>query len=395
MDSENTDIIAAAGLSAPVDHCSDGDVHDGKIYCPIQEYPDSAAAPNQWLCIFDAGDLSFVEKFDIGSQNYAQYSGLTYCDKDDLIYLCAWNTGSSESGAAVNKLYKFDPTDGSYLGTLDLDKPIHSAQGVKWWRNHFWLNNDDADETIRVSYTGACSVGNLTEGTGGLTGQATAGNYEGIGATEEELLILIDPGTTERVEIRRPLDMPLGAGGGIRMSSTSQSVTATGRSSMTSFLIGGSVELNAKTGSSQGICTYYDTGSGSPGNRVTLAFRDNAGTTNDGLGVWDSVNAWLQDSPQDNPSTGVPKRLWAVYDDTDRALYIDGVLANSQAGITAMGSNLDTVRIGNTTTSSGEGPSADVGFCYLRPIPTNVAAWLAAEYANLNDPDSFYTVVEN
>jgi hypothetical protein len=71
------------------------------------------------------------------------------------------------------------------------------------------------------------------------------------------------------------------------------------------------------------------------------------------------------------------------------------VLANSQAGITAMGSNLDTVRIGNTTTSSGERPSADLGFCYLRPIPTNVAEWVAAEYANLNDPDSFYTVVEH
>ena len=28
--------------------------------------------------------------------------------------------------------------------------------------------------------------------------------------------------------------------------------------------------------------------SGSPGNRVTLAFRDNSGTTNDGLGVWDN-----------------------------------------------------------------------------------------------------------
>jgi hypothetical protein len=388
---ENTDLIGDAGLSSPVNHCAAGDYHGGKLYLPIQEWPEYDEY-NQYIAVFDASDLSFIEKFDISAQ-IIDASSLCYCDKDGLLYVTHYATTSD---VKAGYLYKYDPSDGSYKGTLEMNDfeesttIIRMIQGITWWRNNFWISMDDFDEVFRVSYMGLVSAGDtLYSGRiGALFGLPTTGNFEGIGKKYEELMVLIDPGDTERVDIYRPIDMDLGAGGGVAFNNSSaQKYTANGRSSVTVFTVGVSASVASK-GKNRVPISYWDESAGTTNTRVTLAYRN---STSIGWGVWDPNNLWLMSSPLIDPTLDQAYRLHAVYNGTTyRKMYVNGVEV-AQNSITAAPAALDTVLIGQEDASAAEYFDGLVGFAYLYPGVLS-ADWIAAEYDNLNAPGDFYSV---
>jgi hypothetical protein len=107
---------------------------------------------------------------------------------------------------------------------------------------------------------------------------------------------------------------------------------------------------------------------------------------------WDANNTWLQASPTIDPTLNQSYRVHAVYSGTSfRKIYVDGVERNSASPITAVPTTLDTLRVFSEDADNAEPWAGKVGFVYLRGevLP---AAWLAAEYANLNAPGSFYSV---
>jgi hypothetical protein len=84
-----------------------------------------------------------------------------------------------------------------------------------------------------------------------------------------------------------------------------------------------------------------------------------------------------------------PHRLVGTWDGTAaRKFYIDAGLT-TDSSITAVGSLNDTVRFFNDT--GGLIMSGTVGFAYLRYSVLS-EDWVGAEYANISDPSSFYSV---
>lgn len=91
---------------ADVNHLGDPEYYDGKLYIPLEEYPNSPY-DNQHIVMFNASDLSFDSSFDISAQGH-EVSSITYCDKDGLLYVTDYTDGT--------KIYKYDQSDGSYEG---------------------------------------------------------------------------------------------------------------------------------------------------------------------------------------------------------------------------------------------------------------------------------------
>lgn len=370
------DPIGSASLSGTADHCGDLDVYDGILYIPIEQYPTPAGT--QHIVKFNASDLSYVAKYDISAQGH-EAASIAYCDRDNLLYIVDYD-GNNDT------IYKYDPTDGTYIGTLVTDKSVLQRQGITWWRDHFWVSIDSGDETIRFTYEGSASLGNLSGGAGGIGfGSNSSGNYEGIGHRDEDLIQLIDPGSVERVEIWRPLDMDLGAGGGYYSDAVNEHARAVGRSTFSVFTIGCTVAVESKN-ANRAIVSYWDESSGTANtNRVTVAYD----FPND-LAVWDTNNSWLQSTV--DPTANVAYRVNVIYNGTTaRHIFINGGTKQTDSTITAAPSGLDTLMIGAEDADLNEWMYGYIGFVYLRGEVLS-DDWIAAEYLNLNTPASFYSI---
>lgn len=381
----NTDPIgdAAVGGSPTVNHLGSPDVKDGRLYIPLECYPASGGLYNAHIVVFDPSDLSFIEAFDIHTQAH-EASAVAYCTRDSLLYVTDYDGNNAT-------LYKYDPATGSYIGTLTTDKSIPQRQGVTWWRDHFWISQDTNDETLRVSYAGEVSTGNLSGGSGGIGfGIGTAGNYEGIGHRDNDLMQLIDPGATERVEIWKPYDLALAGGGGLKNnigSPNGGAVVANGRTSLQTYTLGVTLSIASK-GQNRTAVSYWREAAGGTNTRQVIGYRH----TDTTLAIWDVNNSWLEASPTINPTLNQSYRVHAVYSGTSfRKIYVDGAEKNSQSTITAVPNTLDTIRMLTEDTDDAEQWSGVIGFVYLRPAALS-ADWLAAEYSNLNAPGSFYSV---
>lgn len=379
----NTDPIGDAAISGTptVQHCGDLDVHDGKLYIPIECWPASGGLYNAHIAVFDTSDLTFIEAFDISAQAH-EAASIAYCDKDDLLYIVDFD-------GHTTSIFKYDPADGSYEGTLTTDKAVAQRQGITWWRNNFWVSSEDGDETLRVSYTGVVSTGDISAGVGGLLGMTTAGFYEGVGHTEESLLQMVDAGSglEKNVYTWTPRDDGLSAGGGYRVVTGTPNAIANGRSSLQTYTLGCSLAIATK-GQNRTAVSYWDESAGATNTRQGISFR----SATPSLAIWDVNNSWLEPSPAIDPTLNQPYRVHAVYQGTtSRNIYVDGTLKNIQTTITAVPSTLDTLLILMEDDSAAEAWNGNVGFVYLYPGVLS-ADYLAAEYANLNAPGSFYSV---
>lgn len=368
----NTNPIAATGLSGALglNHCGDPDVKDGRLYVPIERWPLSGGQYNAHIAVFDPSDLSFIEAFDISTANH-EAASVAYCDDDDLLYVVDFDGNDST-------IYKYDPTDGSARGTLTTSRAITSRQGITWWKGYFWISGDSSNgATYRVATDGTVL------GPVGL-GEAAAA-YEGIGHTDEELLQLKDAGVVERVEVFR---FRHSVNAGVRSRGSSGTfVMGSGRQSFQTYTLACTAAIANKS-SNRVAVSYWDESAGIVNTRQVIAYRFATGT----LALWDANNTWLEPSPAVDPTLDQAYRIHAVYNGTtSRSIYIDGTLRNTQTNITAVPSALDTIRVLSEDASNVELWQGTVGYVYLYPGVLS-DEWIAAEYANLNDPASFYSV---
>lgn len=374
----NTDPVGDANLSGTPspDHCGDLDVYNGKLYIPIEKYPFDSGH-NAYITVWDADDLSFIEAFQIGN-NVDELSGLCYCKEDGYLYGVNYKQDDDE-------IYKYDPSDGSVQTSISCDSNIYQRQGLTWWRGFFWVSGDAGDEVFRVSLSGEVSKGNLY-GSGGLFGTTITGDMEGIGHTEEKLLVLVDPGDTERVDIWKPADYDMCAGGGVR--STGEGRILCSVSTLNVFTIGGSVSF-ASLGANKAFISYWDESSTSSNSfRVTLAFSN----TNSSIGVWDTNNSWLLPNGPVNPSTDTFYRVHVTYNGTtNRTIQVNAASKNTDSGITQAPAGRDIIRIFSEDDSNAEITVGSVGFVYITEELLS-DDWIQAEYDMLNDPSSFYSV---
>jgi hypothetical protein len=110
--------------------------------------------------------------------------------------------------------------------------------------------------------------------------------------------------------------------------------------------------------------------------------------------AWDNTNTWLTPGTTVVADEGEWNRIALVYSGTTRKLVINGVVAATQAGITARDAGFTALTIGHDDESDLESFDGDLAFGYLR-MEALSDAWLAAEYANLSDPAGFGTLTED
>jgi hypothetical protein len=371
--SSNTAILTESGLSG-VNHICDGTYHAGYLYTVLETYPSGPYA-NQHLLKISAADLSIVDITDISAQAH-ECSSVCYCDRDGYLYITDYTSDA--------QIYKYT-TGGEYIGTLSLSFSGSELeiQGIEWFNDAFWVTSDANDEVYRVEYDGTV----ITHGLFGTT--VTAGYLEGICRKNDRLVVLEDP-TSANSYLRewRPLQIAKSGGGGYdQASGTSQYLEIESITSLTTFTLAATAIFDLKE-ANRAVASYHHNASGVTNNRVTVGFSN----TNSSVGVWDNNNSWLLPSPAVNPTAGVAYRLHAVYNGTtSRRIYVDGALQNTQAAISAIPSNLDHLLLGIEDDSIAEQFDGKIGFAYLRESVLS-DAWIAAEYANLNNPSSFYTL---
>ena len=366
----NTNPVGDVG--GGVNHVGDIEVVDGILYAPIENYVSAAVYSLMRIARFDADTLAYIDSVDISAQGH-EAASIAYCAKDGYFYVASFADGS--------KLWKYNRTTLAYIGSLSLSTTIAFPQGVTWWNEAFWVNSGSAKLTYRVEYAG--TVRGSVYGT-----TVVADEYEGIGHTDEGLLILVDVVTSPHNGVVRTLT-PETAGkvGAVELAgNVDQFEFLAGLTRYTTWTMGCSARLDNKT-ANQGILTYTVNGSSNNADRVTLAYRQSS----DRLGLWNDTDTWLLDTI--SPVVGTVYRLNASHNGTSgRKIYRDGTLTNSAGSSTARPSvSADAIVVGMESWARAEDMSGAVGFAYL--APTQFAdAYVAAEAANLASPSTFYTI---
>jgi hypothetical protein len=135
-----TNIIASnetpfKGLTG-FDHMGAGEFYDGKLYVAVESYHGCGHVTNQSIFIFDANTLA--RKSVTSVSNYtSEVSALTIITNMGPHGVVFVSNFCDES-----KLYKFDLSDLSFLGTVPLDVPISQLQGVAYHNGLIYAAND-------------------------------------------------------------------------------------------------------------------------------------------------------------------------------------------------------------------------------------------------------------
>lgn len=365
---ENTDPAGDAG--GDITQIGGGTLLNGLIYVSMA---DPSPATEQWIGVFLASDLSFVDKFDITA------TGIGAADftvgPDGNLYTIR------HAVSGIGDIDIYDPSDGSHVGDITLSEDIFEGQGIEYWRGAFWVAEDSGNETARVETDGTVHYP-------GLFGIAS-GAYEGICTSPDgEGLVQLVSTSIDVARIFRPYDAHLAGGGGAKLIGSERLVGDMGATNTVGTTWSMAISYSPLDDTEDIAISYTDAGTGDT-NRVSAGVDDG-----DKLGVWDTDNGWLYCSTNVDPAVNTMQRLHVVYEDTtQRTLYYNG---GAQSGvdstITAKGASDRYVVLGNAYEGgNGSNWNGRVGFAYLRAGALS-ADWIAAEHLMLHDRAAFYYV---
>lgn len=317
------------------------------------------------ISVFNASDLTHVQNFDISAQA-SSIDGICYNADDGFLYVINYTPG--------DVLYKYDPADGSYEGSITLSTALPLAQGLGYWRSAFWISEDTGKKIYRVETTGAVAAGGVFA--------ISDPNCEGLHPTPDGcglLFLVIGLGSTPKVYTLQPLDLSLSAGGGRHQSSaTASSNTAESAFSGAlgaSWTVGVSFQQDNDF-TQRTIINVCPVGTTTGLVNITV---DNGNS----LGTWDSNNLWLYCNPAVNPNRTQMHRANITYDGTtSRSIFYNGGNKNTDNTITARST------LARFLQNDLKGWT---GFLYAR-VGILSDSWIAAEYSNLSAPASFYSL---
>jgi hypothetical protein len=382
----NADIMTATGLTGLV-HLGDLCVVGDFLIVPANDFPTDSKCV---IAVFDRVTLTLVNTFNATSIEPA-ISGICWNLETERLVTCNWGSFTRLYRFTLNQSTGAIAADGNIL----LNRLIaggnfnNAAQGIEYWRGHYWISDDTRDEVVRVKPNGDYHPDDSPIQYADDNGASVAGNYEGICIYKDGLAVLIDPSAANSYIIySRPANFDFG-GGGARYGTSDGYFESTGLTGGTTFTM--SISAARSATKQQSILTFRDFSSDFTNDRVTLAHR--FVTPNYRLEVWDNINSWLSPGTPINAATGVWNRMAAVYNGTNRELFIDGLSRATQSGITARDADFDALSIGIDDTSLAESFDGDVAFAYVR-LGVLSADWLAAEHSMISNPAGFYTITE-
>jgi len=177
---ENTDPFN--GLSG-YDHLGDGQYYNGNLYIAGEHFGGCGDTDQQSIFIFSITDLSRVDVIDISAQGH-EATGLTIAPDEGtngIIYVMSYCDGT--------KIWKYDLSNFSYLGSITLSETVSLVQGIYYKDGYIWVSGNsgkiykiDLDGQVFLAYTIS----------------ATANDYEGIDYSQSTLRVLLDNGTGDK-----------------------------------------------------------------------------------------------------------------------------------------------------------------------------------------------------
>ena len=123
-----------------VNHIGDIDFYNGNIYAGVEYFMDGVAK-NISIAIFDGKTLELVGDFPFdASSGQTECSGITVDTDNNSVWMCSWE--EKESG---EYLYRYDLTDGKYLGRYHMEESPILIQGIKYHDGYIYVTSDDGD----------------------------------------------------------------------------------------------------------------------------------------------------------------------------------------------------------------------------------------------------------
>ncbi len=357
-------------------HCGDPDVHGGVLYVPAESYTSPTVFSNQRIARFKASDLTFIDSVDVSAQGDEVSTVAVDVERNTL-----WTTRYSDS--AQHRINGYNLQTLAYTGSSSGSPGAMRVQGMQRWRDKWFVNGDTADYTFRVTENLSSALRTWTDIPDAASSRA--GNYEGLGATDDELLVLRDEGGSTTVHTIRPLSVEAGGGfEGISSPEGAGWMKAGGLTNQATFTMGATIIGKAFDVANQALLSFTAETTANT-SRVTLAYRGTTGK----LGVWDTPNAWLESTA--SPVAGARTRVHARYvGTTSRSLFVNGQREAHAAPIAAAPAGKVMLYMGAEDQSISEPFAGRMGFVYLRAAALS-DAWIAAECANLASPGSFYS----
>lgn len=376
--------VESALAMATLGHCCDLCVVGDYIIVPINNYPTDTLCA---IATFDKETLALVSATDV-SVTEPEISGICWNPDESRLVTCNWGTFTRFNkftlnlGTGVVAFSSF--TTITLVGGGSLANAI---QGIEYWRGHYWLSDDTRDEVIRAQLNGTVNYNDCPMQFDDNSSGSVAGNYEGLCVYKDGLGVLIDPTSANSYMIySRPVNFLMGGGGG-RWGTNDGYFQATGLTGSTTFTMAISAARSALK--QQAMVSYRDFSSGDTNDRVTLSHRLVSGSYR--LECWDNINTWLSPASPISPITGGFDRVVVVYAGTTRTLYVNGIQVATQAGITARDAGFTAFSLGIDDTSLLESFDGSLAFGYISHTAKS-AAWIAAEYAMINNPAAFMTI---
>lgn len=380
----NAEIMAATGMTGLIHLCDICIVNDWLIV-PTNDYPANTKCA---IAVYDRTTLTLVAATNV-SATEPKISGICWNPEISRLVTCNW-------GSFLN-LYKFtlNTTTGAIApdGSIALNRTSaggemdNAAQGIEWWRGHYWISDDSEDEVQRVKPNGDWYWGDAPIQFADNNSTSVSGSYEGIAVYKDGLAVLIDPTSANSYLIySRPANFDMG-GAGARYGTNNGCFLTTGLTGGTTFTM--SISVSRSANKQAALATFRDASSGSTNDRVTLVHR--FVTPDYQVALWDDINTWLMPGTPVNTTLNTWHRVACIYNGTTRELFHNGTSVASQSGITARDVDFDAFNVAHDDTSNLESFDGDVSFAYIR-LGALSAAWLAAEHSMLSNPSGFYTI---
>jgi hypothetical protein len=352
---------------AGVTDCGGGCYYDGKIYLTV-------GAP-QKVAIFDYATLNYISSFDI-SVNASGAGGLEINPEDGLIYTIVYDSTSPYP----LQMHKYDPSDGSYEGAVTLTTQsgtgIANAQGIIWHKGAFYIPVDTVSRYYKVEPTGKVVEG----GEFGITGATVE---DGFSDGDSIYNFMQTSGENGYVQRWRPFVDDLGG---------SMRLTADGRVNMPISIssIWSMRAFGRRFDNTTRVIAALNQGGANLGNGMNVAWVSGALRA-----AFDTPNGALNFGSPPAPDTNTDFMIHVAYDGTTaRHAWYNGGSKVTDSVITARGADCTFMTVGGEReTSATNSWRGRTGLCYLREGILS-DAWVAAEFANFNDP-AFYSISES
>lgn len=362
---ENANPVASVGGST--NHCGDPAVVGSIMYVPIEFYTtsDGGTFSDLHITLFHTDDLAFINAYDISEHNH-EGSSIAFNPEDECLYISSYLDDT--------KIIKYN-LDMIYQGDMILQGAIPNKQGLTFYDGHLWITSTP----LSVQDRGVWRFNSLGSDMTRVATFSGEGSAEGISHDEGGLIILIDNSGSRVTRV-----LPNYITDGLLPDSSYFSDETV--SHMGEWTIGVSTRLLVGA-SAQGLVSYTKRDSASNTDRATLGYNRTAVR----WGLWNSSDSWLNATSE--PTVDTSARIHATHVTTlQRDIFVNGILEASDVDVSERPTAGDAgLYIRASDVDGTQRTLGYTGFCYLYPGILS-QDWIEAEYTNLYDRSSFYTI---